>query len=158
VACLSLGDGESWPGAVLGLGADLSPAAAVRKAILEQAQVGLYLRGVVQTGELEIPAGPEHVRSQRDHMAYYIPAERAEALDFWRAGASEPLELGSLTEPETSSLSGLRALLSGSELRLAVVDVTCGCRELDHAAISYSWIRPPSRSRRSTEGGSVPTA
>ena len=32
----------------------------------------------------------------------------------------------------------------------------CGCRELDHAAISYSWMRPPSRSRRFTEGGPPP--
>jgi hypothetical protein len=37
-------------------------------------------------------------------------------------------------------------------------DMGCGCRELDHAAISYSWMRPPSRSRRLTEGGPTPTA
>jgi hypothetical protein len=32
-------------------------------------------------------------------------------------------------------------------------DQACGCRELDHAAISYSWMSPPRRSRRATEGG-----
>ena len=38
VICLALGDGESWPGVALGLGADLEPLGAVRKAILSSAR------------------------------------------------------------------------------------------------------------------------
>jgi ribosomal protein S12 methylthiotransferase accessory factor len=124
VACLSSGDGKRWPGAAVGLGASLSPTVAVRKALLEQAQVGLSLRRSIRAGRVEVPASREEVHSTVDHMAYYVPAERAEALDFWRETARQPVELGSLPERRTSSLSDLKALLKRSALGLAIVDVT----------------------------------
>ncbi len=124
VACVSSGDGEHWPGVVVGMGSHLSPVAAVRKAMLEQAQAGLSLRRAMRAGNVEIPGSPEEVRSEIDHMTYYVPSERAESLDFWRKTARQPVELCSLPEPPIASLSGLNALSERSELRLAVVDVT----------------------------------
>lgn len=124
VACLSVGDGERWPGVAVGLGADLSPTAAVRKAILEQAQVGLSLRRAMRVGNVEVPGSAKEIRSELDHMNYYVPAERADALAFWRTSVREPVELRSLAEPEANSLSTLRSLLQESALRIALADVT----------------------------------
>jgi ribosomal protein S12 methylthiotransferase accessory factor len=124
VACVSFGDGEEWPGAAVALGADLSPTAAVHKAILEQAQVGLSLRRAIRAGNVKPPASPVEIQSEVDHMNYYVPAERAGALDFWRADAQEPVALSELPVPETNGLASLCALLRDSALRVAVADVT----------------------------------
>jgi ribosomal protein S12 methylthiotransferase accessory factor YcaO len=43
VACLTLGDGVEWPGAVVGCGAGRCMAAAVRRAVLETASLGPLL-------------------------------------------------------------------------------------------------------------------
>jgi ribosomal protein S12 methylthiotransferase accessory factor len=122
VACAGFGDGERWPGVTMALAAHPDPCIAARKAILEQGQVGPYLRRLIAGGEHPIPAGPEDVRSAHDHGLYYASAERAGILDFFRAGdAISPADLPS---SPAASLEACVEHLGAAGIRVAVVEVT----------------------------------
>ncbi len=124
VLSLALGDGASWPGANVALAADLNPAAAVRKSLLELGQTGPYLRELLLTKRLEPPAKEADVRTMLDHAAYYFPAERAAAFAALRS-AERTLTYAALAGWEGErSLDACAAALEQAELRVALVDVT----------------------------------
>ncbi len=122
VVSVGFGDGRRWPGATVAMAAHQSPRAAVRKAVLEQAHVGPYLRRHMIEGTLRIPERPEDVRSLIDHAAYYFPPSRAGAFTF--LGAGEPARASDLAEPDDLSPAALVACVRAADLRIAVVDVT----------------------------------
>jgi ribosomal protein S12 methylthiotransferase accessory factor len=113
VLCVARGDGDSRPGVTIGLAADLDPATALRRAILELGQTGPYLRRLLETGAIEAPPDPAAVTGMLDHAAFYFPRERAAAFDFLRRG--ESVALAEFLARPAGSLDGLR---------VAVVDVT----------------------------------
>ena len=104
--CLALGDGQAYPGVTLGLGCDLDPKLAIRQAVLELGQTGPYLRRLMQSNAVAVPACPADVKTMLDHAAYYFPAERARAFDCLRGKERPALP----RQP--------------SDLRIAIVDVT----------------------------------
>ena len=124
VACVGLGDGRRWPGVTVGLGADLNPRTAVRKAIFELGQTGPYICRLMTTGKHRIPSTPDEVRGIMDHALYYTPASRARAIEFLRNGGAEPLALSELVEPLEKSLRAAVFPLNAAGVRIAVVDVT----------------------------------
>jgi ribosomal protein S12 methylthiotransferase accessory factor len=124
VLCLGLGDGEHYPGATIGLGADLDVRSALRQAVLELGQTGPYLQRMMRSGALPVPEDASQVREMLQHAAYYFPRERARAFDRLRSQHS-PLELGDLAEgPEDRSLAECAEQLSAAGVRIALVDVT----------------------------------
>ncbi|WP_437752997.1 TOMM precursor leader peptide-binding protein [Sorangium sp. So ce1389] len=122
VMCVGYGDGKRWPGAVVSLAAHLSPRTAIRKAILEQGQIGTYVFRLMTGEALDIPERPEDVRSLEDHAVYYVPPSRAGAFAFLGEGGT--VTASQLEEPEEISLSALTRRVSAAGLRLAIVDVT----------------------------------
>ncbi|MBC6449954.1 YcaO-like family protein [Actinokineospora xionganensis] len=120
-AALALGDGKRRPGATLGLGADRSPRAAIRAAVLELAQTASHLAGLMR--ERPVPKSPEDVREMLDHAAYYFPLDRVAAFDRLRCGGTSRLR--DLREPVAeSSVTDLAHVLGSAKVRVAVVDVT----------------------------------
>jgi ribosomal protein S12 methylthiotransferase accessory factor len=120
-AALALGDGKRRPGVTLGLGADRSPRAAIRAALLELAQTASHLAGLMR--ERPVPKGPEEVREMLDHAAYYFPLDRVAAFDRLRCGGTSRLR--DLREPVAeSSVTDLAHVLGSAKVRVAVVDVT----------------------------------
>lgn len=120
-AALALGDGKRRPGATLGLGADRSPRAAIRAAVLELAQTASHLAGLMR--ERPVPKRPEDVREMLDHAAYYFPLDRVAAFDRLRCGGTSRLR--DLREPVAeSSVTDLAHVLGAAKVRVAVVDVT----------------------------------
>jgi ribosomal protein S12 methylthiotransferase accessory factor len=134
VVSVAFGDGHLWPGATVAAAAHLSPHRAIRKAVLEQAHVGPYLRGLMRQEGDRIPERPEDVRTLEDHARYYFPPSRAGAFAFLGAGGEAPA--ADLEEPEQLSRSGgepphreaslqlLVERLRDADLRIAVVDLT----------------------------------
>ena len=122
VVAAGFGDGRRWPGATVAMAADLSPRAAIRKAVLEQGHVGPYLRRLMIEGKRAIPERPEDVHTLEDHAIYYFPPSRAGAFAFLGRGG----ETGAadLEEPEDPSLGLLVERLRAAGLRVAVVDLT----------------------------------
>jgi ribosomal protein S12 methylthiotransferase accessory factor len=124
VLALALGDGERYPGATIGLGADLDPRAAVRQAILELAQTGPHLCRLMRTRALPIPERPSDVRDMIQHAVYYFPAVRAAALDRVR-GVGPAVALRDLAAPDAPrSLATCAGALAAAGIRIALVDVT----------------------------------
>lgn len=121
--CLALGDGHSWPGATIGLAADLDPATAVRGAILELGQSGPRLRDMLQSGGARVPERADAVEELLDHAMYYLPERRACAFDRLRDRASG-MSLSSLRAPQARSLAACAKALEAGGIRVAVVDVT----------------------------------
>ena len=122
--CLGLGDGDTWPGVAMGLGADLDPREAARQAILELCQTGPYLTHMLRSGNLRVPPDPESVETMLDHAAFYFPADRASAFDRLRGG-DDVVPLGSLlTSERERSLDACAAALESACVRVALVDVT----------------------------------
>jgi ribosomal protein S12 methylthiotransferase accessory factor len=122
VMAIGFGDGKTWPGATVALAAHLSPRAAIRKAILEQAHVGPYLRRLMLEGREAIPELAADVHTLDDHALYYFPADRAGAFAFLDAGGA--VCAGALEEPARASLAVLAERLRAASLRVAIVDVT----------------------------------
>ncbi|WP_018686459.1 YcaO-like family protein [Actinokineospora enzanensis] len=120
---LALGDGRRWPGVALGLGADRSPRAAIRTAVLELAQTAPHLAGLLRDRQLVVPARPEAVREMVDHAAFYFPTNRIAAFDRLRCGGTT--RLADLPEPAfDTSVADLAGQLGRAGARVAVVDVT----------------------------------
>jgi ribosomal protein S12 methylthiotransferase accessory factor len=122
ILCLARGDGVHYPGATIGLGADLDPRSALRQAILELGQTGPHLRRLMQSKMVAAPAKPNDVHEMLDHAAFYFPSERAKAFDRLRRRGA-PLKLASL-KPRPRSLAQCAAALTGAGVRVALVDVT----------------------------------
>src|SRR5690348_16957727 len=104
VACVGLGDGKRWPGVAVGLGAHLEPLAATRKAVLELARKGPYVRSLMSNGKRRVPRRADDVRGVADHALYYVPAHRKRAINFLRTGGGKPLRLSDLAPPDDVSL------------------------------------------------------
>ncbi|SDC16517.1 YcaO-like family protein [Actinokineospora iranica] len=120
---LAIGDGRRWPGVALGLGADRSPRAAIRAAVLELAQTAPHLAALLRERAHPVPARPQGVREMLDHAAYYFPVERVDAFDRLRCGGTSRLR--DLREPALdTSLTDLAGTLGAAGVRVAVVDVT----------------------------------
>jgi ribosomal protein S12 methylthiotransferase accessory factor len=122
VMSVGFGDGQRWPGATVAMAAHPSPRAAIRKAVLEQAHVGPYLKQQMLGDEVAIPERPEAVHSLMDHATYYFPPERAAALRFLGEGGT--VRAAELAEPEAPPLEEVVARVRAAGLRIAVVDVT----------------------------------
>ncbi len=124
VVALAFGDGLSYPGVTIGLGADLDVAGALRQAILELGQTGPYLRRIMQMGLVKSPDSPGGVRAMLDHAAYYFRAERAGAFD-WLRGKSPGVALRDLAGGGAKrSLQNVALCLKGKGIRVALLDVT----------------------------------
>ena len=122
--CLALGDGEQYPGATIGLGADLDPFSAVRQAVLELAQTGPHLRRMMRSHSLPTLDDPCRVREMFHHAAYYFPVERATAFDRLRNGDA-PIALCDLVQGvPTRSVERCASELEAAGIRVALVDVT----------------------------------
>lgn len=122
VVSVGFGDGRRWPGATVAMAAHPSPREAIRKAVMEQAHCGPYLRRHMLGGDLAVPERPEDVQSLIDHAAYYFPQERAAALAFLGEGGT--VRAAELAEPEGAPLGEIVLRLRAGGLRIAVVDVT----------------------------------
>ena len=124
ILALALGDGAQYPGATIGIGADLDPLAALRQAVLELGQTGPHLRRLMRSGGVAVPAEASSVREMIDHAAYYFPRGRAAAFDRVR-GQAPPLALGDLAQRTAArSLASCAAILNASGIRVALIDVT----------------------------------
>lgn len=120
---LALGDGRKLPGAVLGLGADRDPRAAVRAAVMELAQSAPHLSMVLREKAHPVPERPEDVRGMLDHAAYYFRPDRVVAFDRLRCGGTTRLA----DLPETgapASTDDLAGVLGAAGVKVALVDVT----------------------------------
>lgn len=124
VLCLGFGDGRNWPGVTAALAANMSPHIAIRKAILEQGHVGPYIRRLMLSGEHSIPMQPAEVHSLTDHALYYVPAHRAQYLEFLEDRSTEPVVASDLQEPDRTSLDAFLEKLKSVGVRVAVADVT----------------------------------
>lgn len=124
VLCLGLGDGEQYPGATIGLGADLDSRLALRQAILELGQTGPYLRRMMRSNMLPVPDGPGSVREMLQHASYYFPRERASAFNRLRS-VDAPLALRDFDEDAPQrSLVKCASELDAAGVRVALVNVT----------------------------------
>jgi ribosomal protein S12 methylthiotransferase accessory factor len=124
MVCLALGDGVSWPGITMGLGADLDPTAALRAAVLELYQTGPYLAHLLRSRGPEVPRAPGFVREMLDHATFYFPRERARAFDRLRASNTR-ISFNSIPAWEGDrSLASCASALETAGVRVALVDVT----------------------------------
>lgn len=123
VLALARGDGRTFPGAALGLGCSLDPAAALRSALLELGQTAPFLARGLRSGDLRVPGRPEEVRVLLDHAAWFFSAERARAFDRL-VGPDAPAPLARGTPRRPDSLTALRATLDAAGVRVALVHVT----------------------------------
>jgi ribosomal protein S12 methylthiotransferase accessory factor len=122
--CLGFGDGVDWPGANVALAADLDPAEAIRKSLLELGQTGPYLRKLLRSGTLPVPKGEADVQTMLDHAAYYFPAERASAFASLRSGRRTVSFESAAAWDSERSLEACASHLAEAGVRVALVDVT----------------------------------
>ena len=122
MACVGYGDGERWPGATLSISSHLCPRRAIVKALLEQGHIGPYLRRLVFDEKRHVPRAPEDVQSMEDHALYYVPVDRARALEF--LGQRGEIMAAALPAPEEISLAALARRIGKAGLRVAIADVT----------------------------------
>ena len=93
MAILRPQDPAQVPAAVVGLGAEIDPLGAARKAALEVGQVrpslARYARGPGATRAAELLADPASVTTLEEHALLYSRPEMAEAFDFLRGAPGE---------------------------------------------------------------------
>jgi ribosomal protein S12 methylthiotransferase accessory factor len=116
-------EGEG-PAVVVGLGADLDPLVAARKALLEVAQIRPALRRRLRQPDVrrrlaELVADPRLVASLQDHDLLYAAPESAGAFAFLHGSPAAPLAAG--PDPPVDPAGKLRALvdhfrIAGGEL------------------------------------------
>lgn len=125
VVCLGLGDGETWPGATVGLCAHATVDVALQHAVLEHGHAGTYIRRLMLEGRHETIHAPDQVMTALDHALYYVPADRVRALDDFRSG-SESVTLAELRSRYRldADLDVCVAALRDGGIRTAAVDVT----------------------------------
>ena len=102
--CLAFGDGVTYPGVTMGLGAGLSIDDALRSAVLELGQTAPYLKRLMQTRSV---TDEKSVIDMLDHSVYFFDKKRARWFD--RLRGSEPF----------NGASG-----HADNLRIALVDVS----------------------------------
>jgi ribosomal protein S12 methylthiotransferase accessory factor len=144
VMCLGTGDGDNWPALTVSLGCHPKPSIAVRRALLEQGQVGPHIRRLMRGAASPVPASPESVVSLTDHAMYYVPPDRLPILDFMRKAAGSTT-VADLNEPHDSSLTACLAKVSAAGLRVAGVDVTAPDVRLSPfrvARVVGPWLQP----------------
>lgn len=125
VICLGLGDGQSWPGATLGLGTHADVDVALRKAVFEHGHYGPYLRRLMQEGRHKDVRRHSDVRGTLDHGLYYVYPEHAAALGFFRnAGPAVSLQELRSRYRQQPTLSACVSGLLKAGIRTAAVDVT----------------------------------
>jgi ribosomal protein S12 methylthiotransferase accessory factor len=124
VLALARGDGRRWPGFTVALGAHIDLRAAVRKAILEQWQVGTRVRQAMRSGVERVPAGPGRVVEMMGHAMYYVPARRRAAIEFLRSGSETALRLDAVPPTAEPSLQRLAQRFTAAGTRVAMADVT----------------------------------
>ncbi len=123
VLALAFGNGTTYPGVTLGLGAHPDPRVALRQAILELGQTGPYLRRMMITNRYPVPSTCGDVRQMLDHATYYFPKERASAFDFLLADRSE-VRMSDLAGWAETSLIAIADRITKAGIRVALVDVT----------------------------------
>lgn len=122
--CLAIGDGRNWPGITLGLGADLDPARAVEKAILELYQTGPHLRSLLQRKRLRAPASERDVVEMIDHAAFYFQPERLDCFASLRSRRACPPATIASARVSPAPLDELHERLTAAAVPVALVDVT----------------------------------
>jgi ribosomal protein S12 methylthiotransferase accessory factor len=122
-------DGQFGPAAVAGLGADLDPIVAARKAMLEVAQVRPSLRRKLRTTEVcerltILEADPTKVESLEDHDLLYASPKALPALDFL---LKQPVAVSEWPKAPTAEMKTLRYLvdhLGSMKSNLMYLDLT----------------------------------
>ena len=124
VLSLILGDGKSWPGVTVALGAHADPFEATRKAILEQALMGPGIRSQMLFGRWTIPQRAREIKTTFDHGLYYVPVYRARALNFLDSGRLDSVKMCDLKRPTNISLETHVRALKSAGARVAIRDLT----------------------------------
>lgn len=125
IACLGLGDGETWPGVTIGLCAHAKVDIALQHAVLEHGHAGTYIRRLMLERHHQAIHAADQVITALDHALYYVPADRVQALHDFR---SDTESIG-LTELRARyqlkpNLDVCVAALREIGIRTAAVDVT----------------------------------
>ena len=128
---LALGmESEPGPAFITGLGADLAPVAAARKALLEVGQIRPSYRRSLRRVDTrariaELLADPQRVSSMRDHGLLYCSQLMRPALAFLLDQAAQPFEWGPLEvgDPQTQ-LETLARQLAASNSELLYYNLT----------------------------------
>jgi ribosomal protein S12 methylthiotransferase accessory factor len=94
-AAVAVDTGGGHPAAAVGLGADFTPAASARRAVLELSQVWHALRAQLRNPASlrrmeELAADPRRVSTLEDHPLYYAAPEALPNLEFLLASPEEP--------------------------------------------------------------------
>lgn len=129
VAALAIEEPVRNLAVLVGLGADLSPARAVRSAMLEVGQVRpalrIKLRDPAQIARrAELVADPSQVSTLEDHDLLYTDPAMLGAFAMWREAPGEILSLSDCAEPGDRSLERLLDRLDTTGCRAAVCDIT----------------------------------
>jgi ribosomal protein S12 methylthiotransferase accessory factor len=122
VACLALGNGVTWPGALVGCGAGGCVATAVCRAVLEAASMGPQLRRMLHA-RYEVPRG-RPPRDPVDHALHYLPADRKSAFDFLRSPEKHAVPVAQTQSTVPLSVTEWAARARSTGVRVAVADVT----------------------------------
>ncbi|MBV8726348.1 MAG: YcaO-like family protein, partial [Candidatus Eremiobacteraeota bacterium] len=125
VVCAGLGDGEALPGITIGLGTHADFDVALRRAALEHAHCGMYIRRLMLQGEHKQVCAPRDVVSLRDHGLYYAHVKHVAAFDRFRSCASATALASARAMYKTeATLVDCAAALGAGGVRIAAVDVT----------------------------------
>jgi ribosomal protein S12 methylthiotransferase accessory factor len=125
VICLGFGDGDSWPGATIGLGTHADVEVALRKAVFEHGHYGPYMRRLMREGKHQNIVAPEDVLNSVDHGLYYCHTQNAGQLSSLRQ-PNTSINLPALRKRyrDEANLTVCTARLLESGIRAAAVDVT----------------------------------
>jgi len=123
-------DGGVGPAVVVGLGADLDPCRASRRALMEVAQIRPALRRRMREPDqqrrlAELVADPHGVSRLQDHDLLYASPEMVRGFDFLEGGAPFPLEAGATAVADPAAkLAALVAFFRAQGWDLLYIDLT----------------------------------
>jgi ribosomal protein S12 methylthiotransferase accessory factor len=117
------------PAVVVGLGADLAPARAARKAVLETAQVRPGLRRRLRHPEVQqrmqaLVSGAQRVETLDDHDLLYASQEAIGAFDFLLEQPVEPMDWGSPPDSSSDQMDRLIDWFANEHLDLLYTNLT----------------------------------
>lgn len=125
VVCLGLGNGQSWPGATIGLGTHADVDVALRKAVFEHGHYGPYMRRLMREGQHNAVRNHSDVRRTLDHGLYYVHPKHVAALKSFRdAGPAVSLDELRSRYRQKATLSACVSGLLDAGIRVAAADVT----------------------------------